>query len=73
MPGLADVCGGCGRTYPYSLPRCGFCRKPVCADCGTRIGGAVFCGRTCSHSFFYGSEEDIEDEAASGGADSEDE
>jgi hypothetical protein len=73
MPGLADICRVCGNTYPYSLPRCGFCRRAVCGNCGNRIGGAVFCGKTCSHSFFYGGEEDIEEEAARGGGDPEDE
>ena len=65
MPGLADTCRVCGQSYPYGLPRCGFCRRPVCGDCGSRIGGAVFCGRTCSHSFFYGADEDVEEEGSS--------
>lgn len=64
MPGLADTCGKCGQTYPYSLPRCGFCRRPVCGSCAARIGGAIFCGRTCSHSFFYGADEDIDDDSS---------
>jgi hypothetical protein len=61
MPGLSDSCGVCKTTYLFSLPRCGFCRRPVCANCASRIGGSIFCGKTCGHTFFYGAEEDIED------------
>ena len=72
MPGLADTCNICRRAFLFSLPRCGTCRKPVCLDCGTRTGGAVFCSKTCSHTFFYGAEEDIEEDSRRGG-DPEDE
>ena len=61
MPGLADICGVCKQKYPFSLPRCAMCRKPVCSSCGSRVGGAAFCSKACSHSFFYGGAADIED------------
>ena len=70
MPGLSDKCGVCQTSFHFSLPRCGFCRKAVCATCNFRVGGAIFCGRACGHNFFYGAEEDVEDVAAS---DTEDE
>lgn len=71
MPGLSDTCHKCRQIFVYSLPRCGFCRKPVCGNCGSRVGGSVFCSRTCSHAFFYSGDEDVEEERA--GVDQEDE
>ena len=61
MPGLADRCGVCARQFNFSLARCGFCHKAVCGDCLTRMAGSVFCGRTCSHAFFYGGDEEIDE------------
>lgn len=63
MPGLSDRCGFCGREFPFSIPRCGTCRKSVCSDCSIRMGGAVFCSRECSHAFFYGGDEDASERA----------
>jgi hypothetical protein len=62
MPGLADACGVCKREFQFSLPRCGFCHRTVCGDCASRTAGAIFCSRLCAHSFFYGGEEDVEEE-----------
>ena len=68
MPGLADACEVCKRQFQFSLPRCGFCHRTVCGDCSSRMAGAIFCGRLCAHSFFYGGEEDVgEDESRKGG------
>ena len=39
MPGLSDNCEICKKNYLFSLPRCGFCHKTVCADCLVRVGG----------------------------------
>ncbi len=61
MPGLTDVCAVCAVEFQFSLSRCGFCHKPVCSSCSFRIGGSVFCGKTCGHSFFYGAQEDVEE------------
>ncbi len=61
MPGLADRCGVCAGEFLFSLPRCGFCHKAVCGSCAARMGGSVFCGKSCAHAFFYGGEEDVED------------
>ena len=61
MPGLSDKCGVCGNTYLFSLPRCGFCRRATCANCAVRVGGSLFCGKSCGHNFFYGAEEDIDE------------
>lgn len=70
MPGLSDTCGVCKTTYLFSLARCGFCHRPVCTSCAFRIGGSIFCGKACGHTFFYGGDEDIEE---SGSSDTEDE
>jgi hypothetical protein len=61
MPGLSDSCGICRRKFPFGLPRCSMCRKPVCNSCGVRVGGAYFCSKTCGHTFFYGSSSDPEE------------
>lgn len=71
MPGLADTCGVCNQKYPFSLPRCTMCRKAVCSNCGSRVGGAAFCSRACGHSFFYGSASDVEDQDAEESAEDE--
>lgn len=70
MPGLSDTCGVCKTTYLFSLSRCGFCHRPVCANCAFRIGGSIFCGKGCGHTFFYGGDEDVEESVS---PDSEDE
>lgn len=54
MPAPSDHCGVCGQEFPFNLPRCGVCRKIVCASCAVRLGGSVFCGRVCGQLFFYG-------------------
>jgi hypothetical protein len=36
------------------------------------MAGSVFCGRICAHAFFFGSEEDVEEEERVG-TDPEDE
>jgi len=68
MPGLADICGACKASFPFGLPRCQMCHKPVCADCVVRMAGSVFCGRLCAHSFFFGGGEDEEEENSRGDA-----
>jgi hypothetical protein len=65
MPGLTDICGACKQSFPFGLPRCLTCHKPVCADCVVRMAGSVFCGRVCAHAFFFGADEDA-DEGQSG-------
>ena len=65
MPGLSDKCGVCGTSFLFSLPRCGFCHKKVCAACNVRVGGSNFCTKACGHNFFFGGEEDVEDAAGS--------
>jgi hypothetical protein len=62
MPGLTDVCAVCKREFLFSLPRCGFCHRAACTDCSSRMAGAIFCSRLCAHSFFYGGEEDIDED-----------
>ena len=62
MPGLSDKCGVCGSAFLFSLPRCGFCHRAVCANCVSRVGGSVFCSKACGHNFFYGAEEDVDED-----------
>jgi hypothetical protein len=71
MPGLSDKCGVCATAFLFSLPRCGFCHKPVCGDCCVRVGGSPFCGKSCGHSFFYGADEDVDDDKAAEDVDDE--
>ncbi len=61
MPGQADVCSSCKRSFPFGLSRCYTCHKLVCADCTIRMAGSIFCGRVCSHAFFFGSDEDVDE------------
>jgi len=58
MPGLSERCGVCGQDFPFTLSRCGVCRKLVCGSCTVRRGGSVFCGRVCGEIFFYGGGEE---------------
>ncbi len=61
VPGLSDNCGKCGTEYLYALPRCPICHKSVCEACAKRMGGNTFCSTECSHGFFFGGEDEIED------------
>jgi hypothetical protein len=60
---LDDTCGVCNQQVPYALPRCPTCRRSVCETCAIRMGGSVFCGSPCAHAFFFGGQEDVEDES----------
>jgi len=66
MAGMSDVCGACKNSFTFGLPRCQMCHKPVCADCAVRMAGSVFCSRLCSHSFFFGAGEDIDEDSMHG-------
>ncbi len=61
MAGLSDNCGKCNLEFPYALPRCPMCHKSVCDACATRMGGNTFCGTDCSHAFFFGVEDEIDE------------
>lgn len=61
VPGLSDNCGICGLEFLYALPRCPICHKSVCDGCAKRMGGSTFCSTECSHAFFFGGEDEIED------------
>jgi len=63
MAGLADHCGVCGTELSFALPICPICKKAVCGDCAFRMGGSVFCGSPCANAFFFGGQEDVEDES----------
>lgn len=66
MPGLADRCAVCGKEFTFSLPRCAFCRKAFCSSCSVRVGGSSFSSKECGHAFFYGGQEDVEEEDRAG-------
>jgi hypothetical protein len=61
MAGLSDHCAICTQEFLYALPRCPICHKSVCDGCAKRMGGNTFCGTDCSHAFFFGGEEEIEE------------
>jgi hypothetical protein len=71
MPELADNCGKCGLEFPYSLPRCPICHKSVCDSCMVRMGGSTFCGTDCSHAFFFGDADEIDESESSKDEDGE--
>ena len=63
MASLSDRCGRCEQEFPYALPICPTCHKSVCETCAVRMGGSVFCGTECAHGFFFGGQDDVEDES----------
>jgi hypothetical protein len=60
---LDDQCSTCKVEFPFALARCPGCRKSVCENCAHRMGGSTFCGVDCANSFFFGGQEDVEDES----------
>ena len=64
VAGLSDNCAKCDQEFPYSLPRCPMCRKAVCEACSTRMGGNTFCGTDCSHAFFFGTQDEVDESGA---------
>lgn len=62
MSGFSDHCVTCNQDFPYGLPLCQTCRKPACEICVVRMGGNIFCGKPCAHAFFFGGQDDVEDE-----------
>ncbi len=63
MSGLADRCGVCGSELSYALPICPICKKAVCDTCAVRMGGSIFCTSACAHAFFFGDQDEVEDES----------
>jgi hypothetical protein len=63
MPSLSDRCGVCDTQLAFALPICPICKKTVCESCAFRMGGSVFCSSACANSFFFGGQEDVEDES----------
>ena len=64
MAGLSDHCGVCNTEFPFALPRCPICHKPVCDACAKRMGGSTFCSTDCAHAFFFGGEDEISEAEA---------
>jgi hypothetical protein len=60
---LDDQCSDCKGEFPYALARCPGCRKSVCEACAYRMGGTTFCSVDCANAFFFGGQEDVEDES----------
>ncbi len=63
--------GSASRSSSYALPRCPICHKSVCDGCAVRMGGNTFCGTDCSHAFFFGDEDEVEEDGATGYEDGE--
>ena len=59
---FTDHCVTCDQDFPFSLPFCQTCRKLICETCVVRMGGGTFCSKPCAHAFFFGGQDDVEDE-----------
>jgi hypothetical protein len=62
MSRFEDHCVVCDQDFPFSLPLCQTCRKPACESCAVRMRGGTFCCKPCAHAFFFGGQDDVEDE-----------
>ena len=57
-------CIGCGESEEtVRLERCVACGRDYCADCAYRAGGRRYCSAPCARAYFYGDEDDDEDDA----------
>jgi len=58
-----EVCAICGgEQYSFAMKSCPMCKKRYCEQCEHRMGGNVFCSRSCANLFFFSGEDaDLED------------
>jgi len=63
MSSLERRCIHCGETEEtVRLDRCVVCGRDFCPDCGYRATGRRFCTAECARAFFYGDEDDDEND-----------
>lgn len=64
-PGM--TCERCGRLCePVEIDSCPVCRKRFCIYCAYHIASRRYCGRACGDSFFFGGDEDADDQPEEG-------
>jgi hypothetical protein len=59
----AEVCLRCGcSSYDRRLSRCSICGRFFCRLCGLQRHGKWFCGLHCADLFFFGDEDEPQEE-----------
>ena len=57
------ICALCSQSdATVRLTKCAGCFKPICQSCGLGRYGKSFCGQECSDVFFFGVDQDEEEE-----------
>ena len=65
MSSVERRCIGCGDSEETErLERCVACGRDFCPDCAYRAAGRRYCSGQCARNFFYGEEDDDEDDAS---------
>jgi hypothetical protein len=60
------ACIGCGESEETArLERCVACGRDFCPDCACRFAGRRYCSSQCARDFFYGEDDDDENDAGS--------
>jgi len=66
MSSVERRCIGCGKSEETErLERCVACGRDFCPDCAYRAAGRRTCSAQCARNFFYGEEDDDENDAGS--------
>jgi hypothetical protein len=59
------ACIGCGESEETArLERCVACGRDFCPDCACKFGGRRYCSPQCARDFFYGEDDDDENDAS---------
>jgi len=65
MSSVERRCIGCGKSEETErLERCVACGRDFCSDCAYRATGRRYCSAQCARNFFYGEEEDDDENDA---------
>lgn len=68
MAEMESWCPLCGEAVSeVSLHVCAICRRLTCQRCAVRDFGRTFCSQHCRDLFFFGDDEEPEDEGEGGG------
>jgi len=62
-PMTDETCAVCGEAkFSFAMKTCPMCKKRYCERCEFRMGGNVFCSRSCGEMFFFSGEDGDGDE-----------